>query len=168
MWTAPTTVQGPNGCCATCSTWSTPPCTATTPTHTSGSCCAGKAARCVSKLEPVRDVRPPTSGPRHASSARTWRVSCAACLGRKPNEHDHSSCPRRCRAYRRTSTPPPRNENRSTRRGRRRRNHRRNCCEIRMVSLSEGIGWPYPVVRIYAAHRWVVAVWCSPNITPHA
>ncbi len=54
---------------------------------------------------------------------------------------------------------------RSTRRGRRRRNHRRNCCEIRMVSLSEGIGWPYPVVRIYAAHRWVLAVWCSQHHT---
>ncbi len=40
---------------------------------------------------------------------------------------------------------------RSPRRWRRRRNYCRNYCEIRTVSLSEGIGWPYPVVPNCAA-----------------
>jgi Aminotransferase class-V len=65
------------------------------------------------------------------------------------------------------ATPPaPRWPNRpSPRRWRRRRNCRRNYCEIRTVSLSEGIGWPYPVVPNCAANRWVLAVWCSQHHT---
>ena len=42
----------------------------------------------------------------------------------------------------RTSTAPPRTWRPSPRRWRRRRNYCRNYCEIRTVSLSEGIGWP--------------------------
>ena len=53
----------------------------------------------------------------------------------------------------------------SPRRWRKRRNYCRNCCESRTVSLSEGIGWPYPVVPNCAANRWVLAVWCSQHHT---